>query len=400
MRLIQEPHIGATLDCLHENSFVSQFSDVTLVFQDNQQHPYYKSLLSVLHPHFKELLQLFPHTDVIFLTNSGTSKFLDDVFKTQTKDGPKSKEDESDEREIKTNQDNFFTSKIGEKEVVDTAVDKSIKEEIGESKMKINPNALPTLKAVGKESVDSAVDSEDAMAQISEFCVPELLKTIKPRYPVPQKVLDKKQARINALTCVDCGHIATDFPRLEKHIKKVHTDGGTIFPCDQCTHKSRSDGKLRLHIRTMHENRKPIVCTICQFVADTPSKLELHIRKKHIEMYTGEQFLCDQCDFKAWTNAKIGHHKKSVHEGLRFNCEECDLSYATRIGLYTHSYKHKGILYPCPSCDYKASTSTNLKVHTVGKHDKIRFQCDLCSWTGSQKGMMKVHKKMKHSNLN
>ena len=62
----------------------------------------------------------------------------------------------------------------------------------------------------------------------------------------------------------------------------------------------------------------------------------MHTRKEH----TGEKFLCEQCDFKAWTNTNIMHHKRSVHEGFKFQCNKCDASYTNKKSLRVHYEKH------------------------------------------------------------
>ena len=348
-------NIEKTLDELHRKVFASRFAYVTLVFEDNQTQPYYKSLLSVIDPALAELLQLFPHSDSVFLPHSGISHFLRDTWQ-------------------KKGWENIDASK--------------------EEQVEIKLEAYPNNSELVKESIhlEEPIQVQENLIENLKFVKPSMIKHTP---SLPKKVLDRKQARINALTCNQCGHIAKEFFRLERHIVTMHTVQS--FPCDQCGHIARTKGKLRLHIKIMHDNRKPFVCKeqngFCDFIGKGQGKLDMHIRKKH----TGEKFLCDQCDFEAWTNANIMHHKQIVHEGLRFECKHCPASYATKRGLYIHSDRHKGKSFPCQTCEYQATTTGNLKVHKNAKHDKIRFRCNLCSWTGSQSGMVKTHKKQKHA---
>lgn len=345
-------NIENTLDELHTKAFASRFADVTLVFEDNQTQPYYKSLLSLIDPALAELLQLFPNSDSIFLPHSGISHFLKDTW--------------------------------GEKGCENIDATK-------EEQIEIKTEAYPNNSELVKDSIHLEQTICNDTIEEAKFVKPHVIKLTP---SVPKKVLDRKQARINALTCNQCGHIAKEFFRLERHIVTMHTDQS--FPCDQCGHMARTQGKLRLHIKIMHENRKPFVCNeqngTCDFIGKGQGKLDMHIRRKH----TGDKFLCDQCDFEGWTNANILHHKQVVHDGLRFECKSCPASYATKRGLYIHSDRHKGKSFPCQKCEYQATTTGNLKVHKNAKHDKIRFRCNLCSWTGSQSGMVKTHKKQKH----
>ena len=42
--------------------------------------------------------------------------------------------------------------------------------------------------------------------------------------------------------------------------------------------------------------------------------------KKH----TGFKFPCHICKYKATLKGDLLRHKRSIHEGLRFTCDQCD----------------------------------------------------------------------------
>ena len=62
-----------------------------------------------------------------------------------------------------------------------------------------------------------------------------------------------------------------------------------------------------------------------------------------------DQFICDQCHFKATKRNNLTKHVQS---------------------------KHKGIKYPCGQCDHRATCSGNLLTHIKSKHEGFRYPCD------------------------
>ena len=49
-------------------------------------------------------------------------------------------------------------------------------------------------------------------------------------------------------------------------------------------------------------------------------------------------------------------HIKSVHEGVKYACNECDHQVTDQTSLRRHiQAKHKGVKYACNKCDYQAT---------------------------------------------
>ena len=57
---------------------------------------------------------------------------------------------------------------------------------------------------------------------------------------------------------------------------------------------------------------------------------------------------------------------------------------------------HEGIKYHCDQCDYKATLKSNLKKHNMSIHEGIKYQCDQCDYKATQKGNLKGHKMSIH----
>ena len=60
-------------------------------------------------------------------------------------------------------------------------------------------------------------------------------------------------------------------------------------------------------------------------------------------------------------------HIASVHEGKRFECDECSFQAKWQDSLIYHRrFKHQGVSYPCSLCDWKAARKNHLKRHMQG----------------------------------
>ena len=72
---------------------------------------------------------------------------------------------------------------------------------------------------------------------------------------------------------------------------------------------------LRNHISTVHEKKKPFLCTLCGNSYPSDHYLKSHIKSVH----EGERrFKCPQCDAKFSQKSGVRTHIECVHEGLYF----------------------------------------------------------------------------------
>ena len=49
-----------------------------------------------------------------------------------------------------------------------------------------------------------------------------------------------------------------------------------------------------------------------------------------------KKFSCNQCSFKTSRKQTLGIHVKSLHEGVRFNCDLCEFEARGSAHLYRH----------------------------------------------------------------
>ena len=61
---------------------------------------------------------------------------------------------------------------------------------------------------------------------------------------------------------------------------------------------------------------------------------------------------------------------------------------------------HEGVTYDCDQCEYQATTKGHLTTHKQSRHVGIRYNCDQCNGTFNKKSIMVHHKKSKCVKLN
>ena len=74
---------------------------------------------------------------------------------------------------------------------------------------------------------------------------------------------------------------------------------------------------------------KKCITTMCFFLILCDQKRELnYLLKSSLSKCNilGVKFSCDQCEFVTRRTGDLNKHKRTVHEGVRFNCMYCTYS--------------------------------------------------------------------------
>ena len=59
-------------------------------------------------------------------------------------------------------------------------------------------------------------------------------------------------------------------------------------------------------------------------------------------------------------------HNKSIHEGVKYPCDECNFKATQKGHLLTHKKSvYEGVKFPCDQCFYKATRKNHLLTHTI-----------------------------------
>ena len=96
----------------------------------------------------------------------------------------------------------------------------------------------------------------------------------------------------------------------------------------------------------------------------------LRPKKYTIFNLTEKQPTCGKCDKQYTSIAGLVQHKKLVHEGAHYSCNECKYRAAVKTHLTRHTKLiHQGQQYPCEQCDYKTKTKDTLCAHQLKYHN-------------------------------
>jgi len=110
--------------------------------------------------------------------------------------------------------------------------------------------------------------------------------------------------------------------------------------------------------------------------------------------------VCSQCGLVIGSKHLLTKHMKIVHSMIRkFECTYC--GYITEA---LHHFKrhvdsqHYNVKFPCDRCDSSFASRDHLNRHIKIVHDKIRaYQCDDCPFAAKRNGQLKKHKEMHHT---
>ena len=127
--------------------------------------------------------------------------------------------------------------------------------------------------------------------------------------------------------------------------KKTKTDGKNytvqnlgINPQHQCNicEKSLATAKnLRLHIRSVHEKKKPFKCNDCKKRFSQKCALKKHTKTVHEEK---REFKCQHCKKKLSAKQHLENHILIVHEKVKsFSCDTCNRNFGTKEEFRRHN---------------------------------------------------------------
>jgi len=147
--------------------------------------------------------------------------------------------------------------------------------------------------------------------------------------------------------------------------KKKRASDTNIYPCDDCSYTG-SQSSLWRHKKNKHE---------------------------------GVRYDCDECDFSSARTSSLKEHVENIHQGVRYECEyeQCSYEATTKTNLRTHERsQHEGVTYPCDQCQYQASSTSHLKSHVQAKHEGIKYSCEQCPCSYQSLHDLHKHQRNKH----
>ena len=122
--------------------------------------------------------------------------------------------------------------------------------------------------------------------------------------------------------------------------------------------------------------------------------------KKLAPVHQHDALLCPDCGSVFTGKRKLWYHIKTEHVGKRFECPQCQCTFASRGGLSDHvRHIHEKLArYQCETCGKGYSIRSNYLDHLATHTGFKRNVCALCQKQFTFKYSLKVHIRKCHAN--
>ncbi|KAK3088653.1 hypothetical protein FSP39_021977 [Pinctada imbricata] len=152
--------------------------------------------------------------------------------------------------------------------------------------------------------------------------------------------------------CPHCDYKSRTEGRLKRHIKDFHTDDPPegfgskrnmgrpkVFRCKQCNFETTEKTLFWQHAKTHIKEEKLLQCPRCEFVTEYKHHLEYHLRNH----FGSKPFKCNKCNYSCVNKSMLNSHMKSHTNVYQYRCADC--TYATKychsLKLHLRKYNHK-----------------------------------------------------------
>lgn len=250
-------------------------------------------------------------------------------------------------------------------------------------------------KSSSSESLDNiiidTISSNVKETEVMWNCL-QCSKTFKDKKTLQRhsKIHDKKR---KAFECTVCSSTFLHVSSLKKHLQSIHDTNRQSKTCKICNKSILTS--LKRHMETHDENRKTFQCLRCDQTFLHLSTLKTHLQQIHDAKKVREK--CPTCE-KTVSNLK--NHIKFNHTKHKFQCLQCDRTFAFNATLKQHVQtfhqrdairKEDKVL--CTLCGKDFKTSSGYKYHMRTHVNDKPFKCRYCDKTFCSSGSRTCHER-------
>ena len=193
-------------------------------------------------------------------------------------------------------------------------------------------------------------------------------------------------------SCDICDKQFRDNFKLKRHKDTVHNEAEKL-PCDTCG-KSFHYDVLLTHKKERHRKGR-LNCDLCEKSFASSLGLKGHVLRFH------ENYLwrCKYCKKLFASEAEKTFHEENSHPSMK--CDQCEGTFKKgSIDLRKHmKIKHLGITHNCDVCGKSFISDPVLRNHLKSVHSDKTDVCDICKNKFSSKYSLDTHKKMVHEQV-
>jgi len=170
--------------------------------------------------------------------------------------------------------------------------------------------------------------------------------------------------------CKICSKVFPNKSRLMFHLERVHTANETA-ECLECKKKFTNRFIFLAHVKRHNEEAEGLgpsyPCTECDKSYKSKNGLKLHVDSVHLEK---KDHVCDVCAYKTHCPNQFRSHQLQ-HDPTRekkYSCSDCDMLFYCPRDVQRHSVVHTPNRHcPCPYCGMSL-TPTSLNRHIRVQH--------------------------------
>ena len=199
--------------------------------------------------------------------------------------------------------------------------------------------------------------------------------------------------------CDLCGESFASKKALKIHAGHAHK---TEHKCSDCGEKFSKTLLLKTHRMEIHGKSNVFNCNICDHSFRTSIGISKHNRKSH-------EFSCKCCGKKFVRKYHLKIHEK-IHKVekkevalQKVKCTRCSKILANRFSLRIHLLRihndHKVAKFSCEICDKKFTTKTFMLSHLKIKHQGYMQKCEFCDKDFTSRSLMLNHVRYVHEGL-
>lgn len=193
--------------------------------------------------------------------------------------------------------------------------------------------------------------------------------------------------------------------------KNNHDDSrldNPIYRCHLCSYTGNSKMHFNAHMNTHFDHR----CPHCDYTSRTEGRLKRHIRDFHSETppetWTGagtkledESILLEAAELiEGDGEMSAGGNGPNPARNRKYRCKQCGYVALDKHDFWEHSKDHIKLdkMLACPKCNFVTEYKHHLEYHLRNHFGSKPFKCGKCNYSCVNKSMLNSHMKS-HSNI-
>ncbi|XP_050076252.1 transcription factor grauzone-like [Anopheles maculipalpis] len=169
--------------------------------------------------------------------------------------------------------------------------------------------------------------------------------------------------------CKLCGK-TVNIRYLKKHIAQIHDAPSLAFMCDLCGKNFSSSLVLDRHIKQHQgiDTIEIVQCARCGKKLRGKYNMQKHMQRMHLEV--DQVHRCEVCGHESPNSIALVYHKKRVHSGDPFACDQCGKRFKRKIYLTEHvaALHTRTPLHTCEFCEATFNSKANYYSHRKSRH--------------------------------